>query len=218
MIPHGKDMIMKLPIYPLAISGGLALLLSVVGCQSVTIPPVISNPPTQPTTPDSQQTITQQAMHIQRALANNDYAGIINDIHPTKGVRFSMYAYVHLNKDKVFSRAQFAQYLRESKIRFTWGEIDGAGETYIEPLPVYLDNWIDAKKFDNARVTVNKFETRGNMINNVLEAYPGADVVDFVYSGSDKYDGMDWRGMRLVFENYQGKRYLVGIVNDRWTV
>lgn len=218
MTEHGKDMIMKLSMYPLAISGGLTLLLSVVGCQSATMPPVISNPPTQPTTPDSQQTVTQQAMRIQRALANHDYASIINDIHPTKGVRFSMYAYVHLDKDKVFSRAQFAQYLRESRIRFTWGELDGSGETYIVPLPVYLDSWIDAKKFDNARITVNKFESRGNMINNVMEVYPGADVVDFYYRGSDQYEGMDWRGMCLVFENYQGKRYLVGIVNDRWTV
>lgn len=209
---------MKLPMYPLAISGGLTLLLSVVGCQSAIMPPVISNPPTQPTTPDSQQTVTQQAMRIQRALANHDYASIINDIHPTKGVRFSMYAYVHLDKDKVFSRAQFAQYLRESRIRFTWGELDGSGETYVVPLPVYLDSWIDAKKFDNARITVNKFESRGNMINNVMEVYPGADVVAFYYRGSDQYEGMDWRGMRLVFENYQGKRYLVGIVNDRWTV
>lgn len=218
MTEHGKDMIMKLSMYPLAISGGLTLLLSVVGCQSATMPPVISNPPTQSTTPDSQQTVTQQAMRIQRALANHDYASIINDIHPTKGVRFSMYAYVHLDKDKVFSRAQFAQYLRESRIRFIWGELDGSGETYVVPLPVYLDSWIDAKKFDDARLTVNKFESRGNMINNVMEVYPRSDVVDFYYRGSDQYEGMDWRGMRLVFENYQGKRYLVGIVSDRWTV
>lgn len=29
---------------------------------------------------------------------------------------------------------------------------------------------------------------------------------------------MDWRAMRLVFEDYQGKSYLVAIVNDQWTV
>ena len=28
---------------------------------------------------------------------------------------------------------------------------------------------------------------------------------------------MDWRIMRLVFEEYQGKRYLVAIVNQQWT-
>ena len=56
------------------------------------------------------------------------------------------------------------------------------------------------------------------MINNVNEAYPKSDVVDFHYKGTAEYDGMDWRGMRLVFDDYQGKRYLIGIVNDRWTV
>ena len=43
-------------------------------------------------------------------------------------------------------------------------------------------------------------------------------LVDFYYKGSDKYDGIDWRGMRLVFDEYQGRRYLVAIINDRWTV
>ena len=166
----------------------------------------------------SQQTLTQQALDIQQALAGKDYASIINDIHPTRGVRFSMYAYVHLDKDKVFSREQFAQYLNQSKVRFTWGELDGVGEALIVPLPEYLDTWIEAEKFDTARITANTFESRGNMINNVNEAYPNSDVVDFYYKGSDEYDGIDWRGMRLVFDDYQGKRYLVGIVNDRWTV
>lgn len=210
---------LTLSLFKIVTTSSLALLLTATGCQ----PMVATYPTKQDNSPIinsniNQQTIMQQALHIQRALANNDYASITDDIHPTRGVRFSMYAYVHLDKDKVFSRAQFAQYLRESRIRFTWDDLDGTGEDYVVPLPVYLDSWIDAKKFDNARMTVNQFESRGNMINNVLEAYPGADVVDFYYRGSDKYDGMDWRGMRLVFETYQGKRYLVGIVNDRWTV
>ena len=207
-----------------AISGVLVFVLAVTGCQSsVESSANAPNPSTgsssAPVVSDiSQQTLAQQALHIQQALAGKDYASIINDIHPTRGVRFSMYAYVHLDKDKVFSREQFAQYLNQSKVRFTWGELDGAGETLIVPLPVYLDTWIDAEKFDTARITANTFESRGNMINNVNEAYPNSDVVDFYYRGSDEYDGMDWRGMRLVFDDYQGKRYLVAIINDQWTV
>lgn len=198
----------------------MALLLSAGGCYStVTTPKPTPNSPSSPIqSSKNKQVLIQQATRIQNALASHDYASIINDIHPTKGVRFSMYAYVHLDNDKVFGRAQFAQYLRESRVRFTWGELDGIGETYVVPLPVFLDDWIEAKNFNNARITVNQFESRGNMINNVVDAYPDADVVDFYYRGSDKYDGIDWRGMRLVFEEYQGRRYLVGIVNDRWTV
>lgn len=210
------------PLYLTQAAGGLFLALVLVGCQA----PAMSDTTPQPTAPDTNptdtntavQTLSQQALHIQRALASGDYAAITPDIHPTLGLRFSMYAYVHLESDKVFSRAQFSQYLKESRVKFTWGDLDGTGELLVTPLPKYLETWVDAKKFNTARITINEFESRGNMINNVMTAYPSAEVVDFYYKGSDQYDGIDWRGMRLVFDDYQGKRYLVAIINDQWTV
>ena len=224
MMPLSRFNISQSYLYKLSSAAGFASILAITGCQSsaessATASNQSTGTPSVSVVSDmSQQTLRQQALRIQRALANNDFSRITDDIHPTRGVRFSMYAYVHLDKDKVFSREQFAQYLNQSKIRFTWGELDGAGEALVVPLPEYLDTWIDGKKYNNARITVNTFESRGNMINNVNEAYPNSDVVDFHYKGSDKYDGIDWRGMRLVFDEYQGRRYLVGIINDRWTV
>ena len=224
MMPLSRFNISQSYLYKLSSAAVFASILAITGCQSsaessaTTSNQSTGTPSVAVVSDMSQQTLRQQAMRIQRALANKDFSRITDDIHPTRGVRFSMYAYVHLDKDKVFSREQFAQYLNQSKIRFTWGELDGVGEELIVPLPEYLDTWIDGKKYNNARITVNTFESRGNMINNVNEAYPKSDVVDFHYKGSDKYDGIDWRGMRLVFDEYQGKRYLVGIINDRWTV
>ncbi|WP_413519487.1 hypothetical protein [Psychrobacter glacincola] len=224
MMPLSCFTISQSYLYKLSSAAGFASILAITGCQSsaessATASNQSTGTPSVSVVSDmSQQTLRQQALRIQRALANNDFSRITDDIHPTRGVRFSMYAHVHLDKDKVFSREQFAQYLNQSKIRFTWGELDGAGEALVVPLPEYLDTWIDGKKYNNARITVNTFESRGNMINNVNEAYPKSDVVDFYYKGSDKYDGIDWRGMRLIFEEYQGRRYLVGIINDRWTV
>ena len=128
-----------------------------------------------------------------------------------------MYAYVRPETDKVFSREQFAQYLQQSKIRFTWGEKDGTGDLLVTPLPTYLDTWIDASKFNNASIGINEFQHSGNMINNLKKIYPNSEVVEFYHKGSEEYAGMDWRIMRLVFEEYQGKRYLVAIVNEQWT-
>lgn len=210
--------------YKIATSSCVMFLLTVTGCQS----PAVTDP-IIPTTQNNhsstvenqqatQQSLIQQALRIQHALANKDYPSIIDDLHPTRGVRFSMYAYVRPEVDKTFNRAQFAQYLKESKIRFTWGDLDGIGELLIAPLPTYLDTWVNGSKYNDARITVNKFGSRGNMINNVKDIYQKSDVVDFYHKGSDEYAGMDWRGMRLVFDNYQGKRYLVAIINDQWTV
>jgi len=207
----------------LTVGGALALALAATGCQSsaesnIATPNQSNSHSSTPVVSDiSQQTLKQQALRIQRALANKDFARITNDIHPTRGVRFSMYAYVRPETDKVFSREQFAQYLQQSKIRFTWGEKDGTGDLLVTPLPTYLDTWIDASKFNNASISINEFQHSGNMINNLKKIYPNSEVVEFYHKGSEEYAGMDWRIMRLVFEEYQGKRYLVAIVNEQWT-
>lgn len=207
----------------LTVGGALALALAATGCQSsaesnIATPNQSNGHSSTPVVSDiSQQTLKQQALRIQRALANKDFARITNDIHPTRGVRFSMYAYVRPETDKVFSREQFAQYLQQSKIRFTWGEKDGTGDLLVTPLPTYLDTWIDASKFNNASISINEFQHSGNMINNLKKIYPNSEVVEFYHKGSEEYSGMDWRIMRLVFEEYQGKRYLVAIVNEQWT-
>lgn len=49
-----------------------------------------------------------------------------------------------------------------------------------------------------------------------MRSTPQSNMVDFYYKGSDKYYGMDWRGMRLIFDAYQDKRYLIAIINDQW--
>ncbi|WP_201581326.1 hypothetical protein [Psychrobacter glacincola] len=207
----------------LTVGGALALALAATGCQSsaesnIVTPNQSNGHSSTPVVSDiSQQTIKQQALRIQRALANKDFARITNDIHPTRGVRFSMYAYVRPETDKVFNREQFAQYLQQSKIRFTWGEKDGTGDLLVTPLPTYLDTWIDASKFNNASISINEFQHSGNMINNLKKIYPNSEVVEFYHKGSEEYAGMDWRIMRLVFEEYEGKRYLVAIVNEQWT-
>ena len=207
-----------------ASSSLLLFTLAATGCQSASESSevIVSQSTSISSTPISadisQQTLRQQALRIQRALANKDFSRITNDIHPIRGVRFSMYAYVRPETDKVFSRGQYAQYLHQSNIRFTWGEKDGTGDVLITPLPTYLDTWVDGKKFNNTNISINEFKNNGNSINNLKEIYQASDVVEFYYKGTDEYDGMDWRVLRLVFDEYQGKRYLVAIINDQWTV
>lgn len=208
--------ILKKPLIVSLMTAGIML----TGCQSKIAhasKPTAKVPPNH-ASQNQQQSLIHQAAHIQKALATGHFDEIIDDIHPTLGVRFSMYAYVQPQKDKVFSRSQFAQYLKESKIRFTWGERDGVGDLLVIPLPQYLNDWVNAKTFDNAEVFVNEFKGSGNSINNIKKIHPNADIVEFYYKGSEEYSGIDWRALRLVFENYQGKRYLVAIVNDQWTV
>ena len=161
--------------------------------------------------------IQQLALTVQHSLATHDFESIAPYIHPTKGVRFSMYAYVQPESDKVFTRKQFIQYLKESRIKFTWGRTDGKGDLYITPLPDYLSDWVKADDFQPSSATLNEFQGSGNSLNNLKERYPNTEFVEFYYPGSKKYDGLDWRSLRLVFEEYQGQYYLLAIINDQWT-
>ena len=224
MMPSSRSNIFQSSFYKLTTVACFASILVATGCSSsaesnVKIPSQQNGNTSAPIVSDaSQQTLRQQALRIQRALANDDFARITNDIHPTRGVRFSMYAYVRPETDKVFSREQFAQYLQQAKIRFTWGDLDGSGDTLVIPLPEYLDTWVAGEKYNNASISVNEFKHNGSMINNLKEIYPNSEFVEFYHKGSEQYSGMDWRILRLVFEEYQGKRYLVAIVNEQWTV
>lgn len=207
----------------LAVISSLAFMLTVTGCQllpSNTVPNDQNNSSDTSNDPIiTNKSLTEQALDIQSALANKDYASITNDIHPTRGVRFSMYAYVRPESDKVFSRAQFAQYLQQSNIRFTWGEKDGVGDLLVIPLPEYLETWVNAEQFDNQpTISVNDSKAIGNSINNLNQVYQNADFVEFYHGGSEQYSGMDWRAIRLVFDEYQGQRYLVAIISDQWTI
>lgn len=213
----------KSVLYTFMMSGVTLLAAISSGCQaqnaaSVTPMPKNSSVLASDSKHNQQQTLTFQARRIKNALAAKDYAAITDDIHPTRGVRFSMYAYVRPESDKVFSRKQYAQYLEQSKIRFTWGQKDGTGDVFIVPLPAYLATWVKANTFnDQSTVSVNDSKASGNSISNLAKVYQNADFVEFYHHGSEHYSGMDWRALRLVFDEYQGRRYLVAIISDQWT-
>ena len=189
----------------------LAMSAALTGCQAA---PLNNKPTTETPAP---QNINQQATQIMTALERSDFLAIADDIHPVLGLRFSMYAHVQPT-DKVFSRAQFVQYVRdEPNIRFTWGALDGSGNPYIVSLPTYLRDWVAAGDFSASTPSLNRIASHGNTLINIKDTYPDADIVQFYTAGSEKYGGLDWHDVFLVFKTYQGQRYLVAIVNDRWT-
>ena len=67
--------------------------------------------------------------------------------------------------------------------------------------------------------TVNDFIGTGNSLNNLDSVYRGCDFTESHFSGFEKkYAGMDWKSLRLVFKERNGKFFLVGIVHDEWTI
>lgn len=153
---------------------------------------------------------------VLNALKNKDYKAFSELIHPKKGVRFSMYAFINLKEDQHFSKADFEKYIQTST-PFTWGALDGSGDLYKEPIKNYLEKWVFSKDFTTASYSLNEFQGSGNSLNNLKEVYPKHDFTENYIKGTEKYAEMDWKTLRFVFEEFQGKYYVVSVINDQWT-
>lgn len=175
---------------------------------SVNIEPHITN---------KEDALKQTNEEIVQALKDKNYRKFADFIHPEKGVRFSMYAFVNSKEDKEFSKEDFLKY-QPTKTIFTWGAKDGSGDLYKSTINNYFAKWVYSKDFVTGQVSLNEFQGKGNSLNNLKQIYPKADFTENFIKGSEANSEMDWKCLRLVFEEFQGKYYLVAVINDQWTI
>lgn len=163
--------------------------------------------------------VRARAQAVVLALRDKDMESLVSFVHPEKGVRFSPYTYVNKDTDVVFDIDHLRNSFTDST-KYIWGVYDGTGKPIRLSFVEYYEQFIYDQDFVNAdKVGYNEIIGNGNTINNIFEAYPDAEVVEYYFSGSDpKYSGMDWSSLRLVFEEDNGVWYLVGIIHDQWTI
>lgn len=174
-----------------------------------------SNP--NKTTITKEEIIKEANDEVLKTLKNKDYKRFAEFIHPEKGVRFSMYAFVDPKEDKQFSKTDFEKY-QPTKTLFTWGSYDGSGDLYKATINDYLSKWVFSKDFTASQFSLDKFQGGGNSLNNLEKAYPKLNFTENYIKGTEKNGEMDWKTLRFVFEEFKGKYYLVGVINDQWTI
>ena len=155
------------------------------------------------------------------ALKNKNFSVFANYIHPVSGIRFSPYGYVDTLSHLRFSREKFIATAKDdNQEMIVWGEFDATGD----PIKMTLNNYLQRFVYDVDFVkpekrTVNDFIGTGNSLNNLSSVYKDCDFTESYFSGFKKeYAGMDWKTLRLVFKERNGKFFLVGIVHDEWTI
>ncbi|MEO7960049.1 MAG: hypothetical protein ABIR19_00800, partial [Ginsengibacter sp.] len=102
----------------------------------------------------------------------------------------------------------------------SWGAYDGEGGDIRMTIGDYFKKFVyDVDFLSPEKTSYNQTMGAGNSLNNITEIYKDADFMENYFSGFDKkYDGMDWRSLRLVFKEFEGNYYLVGVVHDQWTI
>lgn len=159
------------------------------------------------------------AIEVVEILEAKDMAVLSEYVHPDKGVRITPYFHVDIQNDQVFTSQNIIGIMQDNQI-INWGDYDGSGEPIELSFNDYFDKFIYDKDFANPHLVGNNVAIgKGNIIDNIVEAYPDGQFVEFHFSGFDtQYEGIDWESLRLVFEEMGESWYLVGIVHGQWTI
>ncbi len=190
-------------------------------------PPITYATPQQVTTERAPAISSREArrliMHRTRlvidALRRRDMRGLAAFVHPARGARFSPYIYVDAAADVRFTRAELTGAWREQRRRI-WGTQDGTGDDIQMIFRSYFARYVYDRDFARTpQINYNRITRRGNTINNLLEIYPRAILVEYHSPGRDaRYGGMDWRSLWLIYEREGREWFLVGIAHDEWTI
>jgi hypothetical protein len=179
--------------------------------------PTLTTTKTQTPTPDIQTVITNRAGQIVQALHDKDMAKLARYVHPDIGLRFSPYAYV-LGTHALFTASQTANLLSDLTI-YNWGNEAGSGFPIQMTFTDYYARYVFDHDYTTAPyISFDSTFSKSNMINNIEDFFTQNHVVEFHFPGFDpQYEGLDWRSLRLVFQEKDGSWYLVAIIHDEWT-
>lgn len=166
----------------------------------------------------SSATVEEKATQAVQALKRKDLKALAALVHPVQGLRFTPYTYVNGGRN-VFIYANDLPTALQDLNYHTWGEHAGSGEPITMTFAEYYDRFVYDEDYASApEVTWDEPMDHGSMIDNAADAYPGSRIVEYHFPGFDEqYGGMDWRSLRLVWQELDGVPYLVGIIHDEWT-
>lgn len=170
-------------------------------------------------TAPSRSTAEDLAEDVVMALSVMDTGALSDYVHPSEGLRFSPYSFVNTQDDLQFSASQ-VQGLSGDTTVYNWGYFDGTGDPIDMIYADYHERFVYDEDYLNPdQIVTNTRLGPGSSLDNSQQIYPNATVVEYHFDGFDPaLMGMDWRSLRLVFEQDGNQDWwLIGIIHDEWT-
>ena len=218
----------------IALVGGLALgtllgrgVLSADPASATTITPeavVLARPQdaasdVEPLDQTDNMLLLEQSEAVLYALKEKDYSALSMLVHPELGLTLTPYSTVSLDHDRNLTPAEVAG-LADDQQEYVWGVLVGPGSPIRATCAEYFARYVFNTDFTKApEIGVDTVLMQGNALENVDSAYPDARFVEYHFPGIDPdMEGYDWCSLKLVFQVYQNKWYLVGLVHSEWTI
>jgi hypothetical protein len=166
-------------------------------------------------THQTKMAVASLAKDVIVALKEEDMHALAALTHPEKGIRFSPYGFVG-EADRVIFKDELDKQWK-SKTKLFWGLLDATGRPIRRTFKEYYARFIYDRDFSSTkRITINEIQ-RTNKYVNVSEVYPKGVFVEYYFCGDRDFEELDWRSLRLVFEEFEEVWYLSGIIHDEWT-
>ncbi|MTI47618.1 MAG: hypothetical protein FH761_07235 [Firmicutes bacterium] len=167
----------------------------------------------------AQEIIKDRANEVMNIINEGNMEELAQYVHPEKGVRFTPYTHVSLKNDLVFKQNQIADFLKDSN-KYLWGYYDGSGKEIKLTPREYWGEFVYDKDYENAdEISYNEIIGKSLIKENQFNVYSNSIIVEYYLEGTNPdYEGLDWGSLRLVFEEYNGEWYLVGIIHNQHVI
>ena len=167
---------------------------------------------------NSAQNLMEISLNVMESIKNKDMVGLSTHVHPDKGVRFTPYVHINRPFDQVFTSQQVAN-LNQDITVYNWGYYYDASASEIKlNFNDYYDKFIYDEDFLNANIIgINAVVSWGVMIDNIYDEYEDGEYIEFYIPGETHSEGSYWKSLKLVYEEIDGKMYLVGVIHGQWT-
>lgn len=173
----------------------------------------------------SDSDIVNISNEIIKYLQVGDLRSLKKYMHPIKGARITINGYIREDYDIILKPSEL-DYLLNNNTVLTWGYSDGKGEPINLGVKDFFKKYF-SHDYSSSDPVLNENRQGGtSSIDNITKSYPNKDFVNYyipyastyIDKGIEKPQTLDWHALNLVFEEYQGKNYLIGIVKDNWTI
>jgi len=162
--------------------------------------------------------LRESADSVMRSLKRSDMAALTPWISVQGSILFSPYSYVDTVQARRLTAHDFSDFFGDTT-QVQWGQYDGSGLPILLSPGEYYKTFIYNQAYAEAdSVFENKSIQRGNSLDNLATVFPGNEHVEYFVSGDPKYAGLGWGSLTLVFRKEGNRYFLVGVVNNRWTI
>ncbi len=163
------------------------------------------------------QKVMTVARQVLATLAARNYTQLEDLVSPN-GLSLSAYPNLTLTKSDV-AQKDVSEIPKNTKVYF-WGYTDGKGDPINLTIADFVNKYIYTHDYQKApNIGVNKKIGQGNSTNSIDTDSAGRVFVAFNFAGFDeRYSGMDWTTIYLVFDQVGDEYKLRAIAKDNWTI